>query len=119
VYKRTILSPKIWNLKKQYNSISNEALNANEILNYGNHWRLQNNLPEKALLIEGGDKFLIEFTNSISIEILFKELEKRDCKLVEYFEYNNNTSLVSQLDSSFKNEIIINFFKNEEKIFIR
>jgi hypothetical protein len=112
IYNRTILSPKIWNIRKQYNSIYRQASSSNEILKCGNNWRLQNSLPEKVLLIEGGDKFLIEFTNSISIDILFKELEKRDCKLVEQFEYNNK-SLISQSDNNFKNEIIINFFKDE------
>ena len=112
VYNRTILSPKIWNFKRQYLSKYHQELDSDEILKYGNDWRLQNHLPEKVLLIEGGDRFLIEFTNAISIDILFKELEKRDCKLVEHFEYDNK-SIITQSDNSFKNEIIINFFKNE------
>lgn len=112
VYDNIILSPKTWNIKKQYDSKFEKASNLDMLLSYGNDWRIKNGIPDKVLLINGDNKLLIEFTNETAIDIFFKELKKRDCKLTEYFEYGNK-NLVSQSKNNFKNEVIINFFKND------
>ncbi len=118
-YKNIILSPKIWRVKKD---VSYKELLKKKEKNLKDEvfvWREKNRLPEKFLLADGDNRLLIDTNDELAIEIIFKEISKGEVILHEFFNYEGDNLICKGSTKAYRNEIIVNYYKNEKEFSTR
>jgi archaeosine-15-forming tRNA-guanine transglycosylase len=104
-------SPAIWNIvpddTKQIPKITSKDF-YKKILDF--KYRL--NLPDKALLVQGDNKLLIDFRNLLSTQMLFSEVKNRAFRLEEFL-FDDKYPLVKDGKDVFTNQVILSFYKQK------
>jgi hypothetical protein len=110
-YNNVVFSPAIWNIvpddTKQIPKITSKDF-YKKILDF--KYRL--NLPDKALLVQGDNKLLIDFRNLLSTQMLFSEVKNRAFRLEEFL-FDDKYPLVKDGKDVFTNQVILSFYKQK------
>lgn len=117
VYKKTVLSPAIWNLK--YSSIPgnlNKKVNFETFHNYLHQLQHTHHLPNRLEYLQGDNKLLLDLQDEAALNYLFMQLEKhRNIVLTESL-WSLFGSSVEDEGMHYNNEIILPFVKRKEEI---
>jgi len=103
IYKNIILSRARWNISK-ITDAPNSLIEKQELIE--NLVRIFN-LPQRVILIEGDNELPLDFSNPISLDILFEKITKQDIILSEFIYSDLYSPVHDQLGSTYSNELII------------
>ncbi|CDS93012.1 putative Lantibiotic dehydratase domain protein [Sphingobacterium sp. PM2-P1-29] len=102
-YKHLILSRAQWNIKT--NALSTKPFKDDwDRIQY---LRSRFHLPEKVLLIQGDHEMFIDLNHEVGIQVLLKELNKKDIRLAENLYEEFSSPIHNHVGEMFTNEIII------------
>lgn len=103
IYKNIILSRARWNISKITNA-PNSTIEKQKLIE--NLVRIYN-LPQRVILIEGDNELPLDFSNPISLDILFEKITKHDIILSEFVYSDLYSPVHDQIGSTYSNELII------------
>jgi thiopeptide-type bacteriocin biosynthesis protein len=115
VLKNMILSPAIWQLKKEdYSLIANA--NSDEILiEKTNSWSTENKMPRFIAIADGDNELTIDLENILCLRLFQEELKKRaSIILVESF-VNLEKSFVKSENGLFEHQLVFSFLNQEKR----
>lgn len=76
-------------------------------------FRSSRNIPELALLIEGDNELLINFSNKLSIEMFLDSIKKSNTVELSEFLFKNDGLVKNSKGESFTNQVVFSVFKND------
>lgn len=108
-YVNAILLPATWNISvddiKQIPKITDSLFFEKVSL-----LRKEKKIPDKALLLQGDNKLLIDFNHLLSVQMLFSVVKKKGFRLQEFL-FDNEYPLVKRGEEVFTNQVILCFHK--------
>jgi len=111
-YGNIILSPSHWNItQKEINHIPDIMHNA--FFEKVSQFRKEKMIPDKMLLVEGDNKLFIDFTDLLSVQMLFSEIKKGKNITIQEFLLDEEYPVVKYGNEVFTNEVIVGFYKNK------
>jgi hypothetical protein len=111
VYKNIIFSLATWKFKKR-DLLNLPKIGSSDFVGSVASFKRKNNLPDLVSLVSDDNKLLIDLNDRESQILLFNEIKDQDFILEEFIDYSK-TSLIKRQGDSFRNEILLGFYKNE------
>jgi urease gamma subunit len=114
IYKNCILSRANWKIKKE-DVTKWDKLSDLELLRTANAYRIKNHISEKAVLIEGDNELLIDFSETLCIHSLIDIIRKQGSVIVEEFLHIPEKMPVKDEKGVYCNEFILSLYKENVK----
>ena len=113
-YKNIILSPAIWKINS--NEIENLIKeNPDDFKQKIDQWRVNKNIPNKVLVLDGDNEMLIDWNNIDSINSIFSIIKNKRYIFLSEFIFNTTNAVVYDIDGRvYTNEIITVFYKDKK-----
>lgn len=113
MYKNIIFFLAQWNFEKK-DTFHIPDINNKTFLDEVAAFKKKNNLPNLVSLVRNDIKLQIDFTLEMSVILLFTEVKNKDFTLEEVIKYNESP-LIKNESNSYRNEIMLGFYKKEKK----
>ncbi len=111
-YEHAVLSPATWNISAD-DTKQIPAITDSRFFEKASLFRKEKKIPDRALLVQGDNKMLIDFNCLLSVQMLFSEVKKRSFRLEEFL-FDDEYPLVKRGEEFFTNQLIMCFYKNKQ-----